>query len=52
LHVYEGNVIVRGSLNVDDNARLNNIVPVIIQFQACNDQVCLAPEELTLRASM
>ncbi len=52
LQVYEGDVIVRGSLNVDDGARLNNIVPVIIQFQACNDQVCLAPEELTLRASL
>jgi len=52
LQVYEGNVILRGSLDVDDSARLNNIVPIIIQFQACNDQVCLAPEQLTLRASM
>jgi hypothetical protein len=52
LHVYEGDVIVRASLNIDNSARLNNIIPVIIQFQACNDQVCLAPEELTLRAAL
>ena len=52
LQVYEGNIIMRGSLNIDNSARLNNIVPVIIQFQACNDQLCLAPEELTLRASL
>jgi hypothetical protein len=52
LQVYEGNIIMRGSLNIDNSARLNNIIPVIIRFQACNDQVCLAPEELTLRASL
>ena len=52
LQVYEGNVILRGSLDVDNSARLNNIVPIIIRFQACNDQVCLAPEKLTLRASL
>jgi hypothetical protein len=52
LQVYEGDVILRGSLDIDDSSRMSNIVPVIIQFQACNDQVCLAPEELTLRAVM
>ncbi len=52
LQVYEGDVILRGSLDIDDSARMNNLVPVIILFQACNDQVCLAPEELTLRAIM
>ncbi len=52
LQVYEGDIVLRGSLNVDDSARLNNIVPLVIQFQACNDQVCLAPEKLTLRASL
>jgi len=52
LQVYEGDIVLRGSLNIDNSALLNNIVPVIIQFQACNDQVCLAPEELTLRASL
>jgi len=52
LQVYEGDVILRGSLDVDNSTRMNNIIPVIIQFQACNDQVCLAPEELTLRAIM
>jgi hypothetical protein len=52
LQVYEGDVSILGSLNVDDSTRMNNIIPVIIRFQACNDQVCLAPEELTLRASM
>ena len=52
LQVYEGDIVLRGSLNVADSARLNNIVPLVIQFQACNDQVCLAPEKLTLRASL
>ena len=52
LEVYEGDIVVRGSLNVNDSIRMNNIIPIIIKFQACNDQVCLAPEELILRASM
>jgi uncharacterized protein YyaL (SSP411 family) len=52
LQVYEGDVILRGSLEVDNSTRMNNIIPIIIQFQACNDQACLAPEQLTLRASM
>jgi hypothetical protein len=52
LQVYEGDVSILGSLDIDDSTRTNNIIPVIIRFQACNDQVCLAPEKLTLRASM
>lgn len=52
LHVYEGDIVLRSSLNVDNSTRMNNLIPVVIKFQACNDQVCLAPEELTLRAAM
>ena len=55
LEVYEGDITLRGLLNVNKNAEntahRNALVPVVIQFQACNDQICLAPEKLTLRAT-
>jgi len=54
LEVYEGDITLRGSLNANKNAENtthgNALVPVVIQFQACNNQICLAPEKLTLRA--
>lgn len=52
LEVYEGNITLHGSLSSKNNIHKNMLVPFIIQFQACNDKVCLAPEELTLRASL
>ena len=52
LQVYEGEFTLRGSLSSKNKYHKNMLVPVILQFQACNDQVCLAPEELTLRASL
>ena len=55
LKVYEGDVTLRGLLNVNKNAKNtahgNALVPVVIQFQACNDQICLAPEKLTFRVA-
>ena len=52
LEVYEGVITLHGSLSSNNNIHKNMLVPLIIQFQACNDQVCLAPEELILRASL
>ncbi len=52
LQVYEGEFTLHGSLSSKNIIHKNMLVPFIIQFQACNDQVCLAPEELTLRASL
>ncbi|MCH8261773.1 MAG: thioredoxin domain-containing protein [Proteobacteria bacterium] len=55
LEVYEGDITLRGILNTNKNAEntahRNTLVPVVIQFQACNDQMCLAPEKLILRAA-
>ncbi|MCH9049460.1 MAG: hypothetical protein IH836_11105, partial [Proteobacteria bacterium] len=55
LKVYEGDITLRGILNANKNAEniahRNALVPVVIQFQACNDQMCLPPEKLTLRAN-
>jgi uncharacterized protein YyaL (SSP411 family) len=55
LEVYEGDITLRGLINANRNAENtaheNALVPVVIQFQACNDQICLAPEKLTLRVA-
>lgn len=49
LSLYEGDIQLTAILKRKNNKSV--IVPVMLQLQACNDQLCLAPELLTLRIS-
>jgi len=52
LALYDGQFTV--SLPVPDSLRAldGQLVPVALNLQACNDQICLAPETVTLNVSV
>jgi uncharacterized protein YyaL (SSP411 family) len=49
LSVYTGRVAMSADLARTDAADATVPVPVVLRLQACDDRVCLRPEELTLR---
>ncbi len=49
LSLYEENIIIRATLSARAGAEL---APLKLRLQACNDEVCLAPETLALNLSL
>jgi len=50
LSLYEGRVTLRAGM--PENADGSPLVPINLTLQACSDEICLAPETLTLRVSI
>jgi uncharacterized protein YyaL (SSP411 family) len=49
LYVFSGKVRLRAPVSSDENDRPTTLIlPIELHLQACNDQVCLAPETITL----
>jgi len=55
LALYEGEIQLRGKLKYsnsspDKDSKIeNNLLPIKLKFQTCNDEICLPPEELIWR---
>ncbi len=49
LALYEGEIQLHGKLKLSNLSPDDNILPIKLKFQACNDKICLPPEELIWR---
>ncbi|MFK5970304.1 MAG: DUF255 domain-containing protein [Candidatus Marithrix sp.] len=49
LALYEGEIQLQGRLKRSNLSQDNNILPIKLKFQTCNDKICLPPEELIWR---
>jgi uncharacterized protein YyaL (SSP411 family) len=53
LSVYSGKVLLRAAVSTkNDSVPPPLILPLALRLQACNDQVCLAPETVTLTLTL
>jgi hypothetical protein len=51
--VYEGKATVRIKLEAQPSAALGPVkIPLVLRFQACNDELCLPPAKLSLTAEL
>ena len=51
LALFEGSILIRARLK-DISTERSNMLPVKLNLQACNNEICLPPETLILRVSM
>lgn len=51
LSVYEGTVVLRGTVGAGRENAVSGAVPLTLEVQACSDTVCLAPEQAVLLLS-
>ena len=52
-HVYEGQIAIRGVLNIPrDAGGQEETLDLIVDYQACNDQQCLRPTEIKLTGKL
>ena len=49
LALYEGEIQLQGKLKRSNLSPDDNILPIKLKFQTCNDKICLPPEELIWR---
>lgn len=51
--VYEGKITVRVRVEAQPSAALGPVkIPLVLRFQACNDELCLPPAKLSLTAEL
>jgi Disulphide bond corrector protein DsbC len=51
--VYEGKLVVRLTLEAATDAALGPVkIPLVLRYQACNDQLCLPPVKIPLSAEL
>ncbi|MEM7392558.1 MAG: protein-disulfide reductase DsbD domain-containing protein, partial [Verrucomicrobiota bacterium] len=53
MSIYEGTVDIKGSIQVPASAKAGSVnIPLTIEWQACDDQICVLPEKQTLNLAL